>query len=308
MGRGVRTPLALFGALCLLMLPNLGRSEPALVLPKARDGLFCDLATNGQVRVAVGERGHIFTAPIGDSHFEQTPCPVDEFLTAVAYDGQGHFWVTGHDQLLLRGDKTGRQWEVIRKEIDPGYPLFDLAFLPSGQGVAVGAFGQILYTPDAGVTWSPIALDDIDPHLYQVTIGPADTFYLAGEFGSLLRIDAQGKITHQLDTGSEATFFGVAVQDEQHLTVYGLRGFILRTEDGLHFTRQDAPVKATFYNHLTVNNTLWLVGDNGILYSPDTGEQRSAGEERGLVITSGKSVDSHELLLTTTSGIRAYAL
>ena len=63
------------------------------------------------------------------------------------------FWVSGTDEMLAKSDDGGKSWRVTHQKID-GDILLGVHFLDKHAGYAAGTNGLILWTKDAGETWS----------------------------------------------------------------------------------------------------------------------------------------------------------
>lgn len=107
-------------------------------------------------------------------------------------------------------------------------PLFDVWFSDARNGYAVGAFNMLLVTEDGGDHWTP-RMEFTDnrrgAHLYAVcgTPGPDGDVYIAGEIGTLMRLDrASGRFV-SIPTPYDGTYFALAV-DGDSVVVAGLRG------------------------------------------------------------------------------------
>lgn len=163
----------------------------------------------------------------------------------------------------LGDEHSARQLQRLGEE-GPDKPFFDLLFSDERTGWAVGAYGLAFATQDGGAHWHPISHRLDNPrslHLYalaRLTPGSAsppdatgrDTLLVAGEQGLILRGPApQASERHaaqaspaeaapaprRLDrqpSGYKGSLFGLLATPGGALLAYGLRGSLLRSEDG----------------------------------------------------------------------------
>jgi photosystem II stability/assembly factor-like uncharacterized protein len=153
----------------------------------------------------------------------------------------------------------------------------------SGLAVAVGGFGTVLISNDAGETWNSVLLDweslneeGLEAHLYDVEITPQGEIFVTGEFGLVLsstdggstwQTRAQGYAVGQdgvmlrsrdggqnwqrLDTGSRGNMLDVWASPEQEVVVVGIRS-LLRSSDGgdTWMAASDRSIERSWYQAL----------------------------------------------------------
>lgn len=229
------------------------------------------VALAGKRLVAVGLRGLVIVSDDQGSSWHQVTVPVQSDLTAVYFVSPQTGWITGHDGLILRSDDGGNSWRrqldgrmaaqsfkaFYQQRVDTGeqglqpwlaeiersygqgptLPYLDVLFDDPEHGYAVGSFGSIAMTSDGGQTWQP-GFEHIDnPGLLNLNalrkIGQA--IYIAGEQGSIFRLNRASQRFERLETGYSGSFFGLNGNDE-HLLAFGLRGAVYRSNDaGQHW-------------------------------------------------------------------------
>ena len=128
----------------------------------APQSLILDVAQTAQRGVAVGERGHVLVSASRRDWKQVEGVPTRATLTAVTAVGE-RVWAVGHDTTILRSMDGGLSWRVQHQQIwnldasmaDPrfGAPLLDVLFLDEDNGIAIGAYGMMLRTSDAGQNW-----------------------------------------------------------------------------------------------------------------------------------------------------------
>jgi photosystem II stability/assembly factor-like uncharacterized protein len=220
--------------------------------------------------VAVGERGTVLLSDDGGRNWRQARVvPVSVALTAVQFTSPSEGWAVGHMGVVLHTQDGGVTWKrrldgiqaaalvlAHAREAAPGpgrkdepgaavksamrlvadgpdKPFLNLTKLSSGEILIVGAYGLALVTRDAGLTWTS-AVDRFENpkalHLYGLA-RQGDITYAAGEQGLFLRSRPDGGFA-KLATPYPGTFFGILALGSRTVLAFGLRGTILRSDDG----------------------------------------------------------------------------
>lgn len=251
----------------------LERSASASAL--AAHGPLMAVGQAGKRLVAVGERGHVLLSDDGGATWRQSSVPVSTTLTAVSFADERTGVAVGHGAVILRTQDGGATWtkvldgraiaqrvlgsvdrndtgaleEARRLVADgPDKPLLDVRFADAKRALAVGAYGLVLATEDAGATWT--TLTDSAPakdkrHLYAAMPVNAG-WYLAGEQGALYRSEDAGRTFARLKSPYQGSFFGLLSSPAGELIAYGLRGNAYRTTDaGASWERVAVPTKAS---------------------------------------------------------------
>lgn len=112
-------------------------------------------------------------------------------------------------------------------------PLFSINFINDSLGFAVGAYGMILRTHDAGETWAVWMTHVDNPqelHLYTI-LETNGAIYLAGEQGFLARSLDGGENFTRLETGFAGSFFTLAADKTGTLYAGGLQGQLITSGD-----------------------------------------------------------------------------
>ena len=178
--------------------------------------------------------------------------------------------------------------------IDDGVttPLLDVWFESVRNGFALGAYGVLLQTTDAGTTWNLVSgqLENPDRyHLYGIARSVSGTLLTAGEAGTLFRSLDDSGTWERLEAPYQGSFFGVVAAHDGSLLVFGLRGNVLRSVDeGATWLSVDTGDQRTLLAGITqADGTIVLVGSAGaVLESHDHGASFQA------VTTSGNRVYS----------------
>lgn len=159
----------------------------------------------------------------------------------------------------------------------PSRPLLSVWFRNAGCGWAVGAYGQIVRTSDAGKHWESLAVNVPNPDgLHFNSIGPGmdGTLLMAGEGGRVYRSTDSGDSWRVFDTGYKGQLYGVLEPVAGTLVAYGFGGRVLRSVDrGAHW--QELPQlgrKALVGGAVLHDATILLAARDGALFrSTDLG-------------------------------------
>lgn len=229
-----------------------------------------DIVNTGKQLVAVGDSGLIILSDDQGSTWSQVQVPVSVDLNAVYFSDDLQGWVVGHGAAILHsgdGGKTwskqldGRQLEAVFNDYfkgasglepkqaekylsaisamtRPGPDQFFMGvwFDKTGtNGFAVGPFGLIVGTRDAGKTWQPWNTRiDNDGLLHLTAIEEvAGRLYITGERGHVWSLDVSTNRFSVAETGYEGTLFGITGTREA-LLAFGLRGHVFRSTDEGH--------------------------------------------------------------------------
>lgn len=288
-------------SLCMTPVASLAQDEdaaarPSVIAPLAERSLLLDLAWAGERAIAVGERGHVLYSDDKGLSWTQVQVPASATLTAVYFSDAQHGWAVGHDEVVLRTEDGGLNWERSHFNPEVGQPLLDVWFADANRGLAVGAYGAILSSEDGGRNWSPLpfepqpleevpdepvedAYDDgydmgFDFHLNAIARGPGSRLYLGAEAGRLFRSDDDGATWRELPSPYDGSFYGLLPLEGDALLAFGLRGNVFRSEDGGEsWTQVDSGTVALLGGAIRpVPGTVVIAGLTGVmLVSTDDG-------------------------------------
>ncbi len=235
--------------------------QPAAASALAARATVNGLAAAGKRLVAAGQRGHIVYSDDGGGSWRQAGVPVSSDLVAIQFPTPQHGWAVGHDGVVLHSTDAGATWKlqldgrVIAMQLKSAYDrdgvapqlqaaarrliaqgadqsLLDVWFDSENSGFVVGAFGLVFHTEDGGATWQPW-MDRVENpnglHLNAIRrIGVVTV--IAGEQGTLLKLNADRSRFEALATPYQGSYFGVTGSDGV-LLAYGLRGNAYRSID-----------------------------------------------------------------------------
>lgn len=303
------------------------------------------VANLGQSFVAVGMRGLIIRSDDHGRTWTQASVPVQSDLLAVQFPTDQQGWAVGHDGVVLHSEDGGRTWakqldgrqaahtlvDYYQKRIDagerelqtyvdqltmnfqagPSLPFLGVWFDDPENGYAVGAFGTLVSTRDAGKHWQP-ALEQIDNpeslHLNGIKrIGAY--LYIVAERGHVFRWDGKKQRFEAFDTGYAGGLFGIAGNARQ-LMVYGLGGkAFISNDQGQSWQPLENASNSTLTGstYLPAQARFVLVNSAGQILSLEQGSAtlRPFLPSAHTLLTSVTDAGDGELITTGLSGIQA---
>lgn len=155
-----------------------------------------------------------------------------------------------------------------KKMIPPSvYLIQDGAFADNQKGAIVGGGGSILFTEDAGVSWSPAALSRESRSLLNSVYFVNDRDgWAVGSSGIIFQTINGGKYWRLQESGTNVSLKDVYFTDNARGWAIGEEGTILRTLTGGNLWRE---VSSKSRNNLEdiqfVGDTGWVVGFGGTL-------------------------------------------
>lgn len=240
---------------------------------------FNVLTTSAAGLVAAGELGHLLVSKDQGQTWESAKTSHNRLalINQVAFDPEGKVGVAvGHEGWILKTDDGGLNWQEVAFSEERGEPLMSVARLPSGDWVAVGAFGRALRLDAALSQVTPIDLPESvrDHHLNRI-VGSADgqRWQVVGERGLVMLTDAQWQDWQVIEPFYNGSFYGGGQLADGSWLIYGMRGNVYVSPDGAHWTRSQLPAPASFFDHAQLaDGRVILVGQGGLtLYSADSG-------------------------------------
>ena len=286
-----------------------GYSEPATqtaeVLPLSEQSLLLGFAETDQRAIVVGARGAILVSESRSDWRQLEGVPTRSTLTAVAAVGN-QAWAVGHDQVILHSVDGGLTWE--RQHAAPfsddnvddprnGAPFLGVHFVYADTGFAVGAYGLMMRTDDAGASWTPVPItaqseaeadeevvseaddswtfsdedlmleEESNPHLNGIAATSSGALFVAAERGSAYRSRDGGLTWERLQLPYDGSMFGVIGYEAEHVLLYGLRGHVFESMDfGDTWKEVNTGTELSLQGGAALNGSgAVLVGSNGLL-------------------------------------------
>ena len=275
--------------------------EQSVKAPLASRSLLLDGVTVNGLSVAVGEMGHIMLSNDNGSSWRQADVPTRTTLTGVFFLDKNLGWAVGHDQVILRTQDGGVNWQRVYDNPEAECPLLDVWFKDAQNGFAIGAYGYFLTTTDGGESWNdqPFSSKDLhsnedelvdagddfdedddaalggDFHLNHITRSASGRLYISAEAGNIYRSDDEGQSWLTLPSPYAGSFFGTLPLEDDVLLLFGLRGHLFRSEDaGESWQQVETGIKAMLTSAEQLSNgTIIITGLGGTVFiSKDGGK------------------------------------
>lgn len=285
--------LAVLGA--GLMTASIAHGDTSSPTAPSNPGLYLtSVARAGSHILAVGERGSAVLSEDDGKTWQVYPTGVSETLTAVTFLSESIGIAIGHGGNIVQTLDGGKTWSSVLRgdqlikltheavgdmsgsvasaddrsrfaayakrleESGSSEPLLSIRFISAKEGYAVGAYGMVLRTEDAGRSWKVWMTHVENPqelHLYSI-VEDKGAMLIVGEQGYVSRSTDGGLTFKKLDTGLSGSFF-TAISDGNG-TVYlaGLQGQLVSTNN----------LGESWINHPGAGNVSWIssrVDDNG---------------------------------------------
>ncbi|MFM7295275.1 MAG: WD40/YVTN/BNR-like repeat-containing protein, partial [Burkholderiales bacterium] len=182
-------------------------------------------------------------------------------LNSVYFSDANTVWAVGHDSVILKSTDQGKEWTQVHASANDRRPLMDVLFVDATHGFAVGAYGAFLETVDAGKTWTsrkaipaiakpkPSKEDrggrnarmeveddadksvDEDKHLNAIIKLGEGRLFIAGEAGTMLLSNDNGKSWERVLSPYKGSYFGAILANDGSVLALGLRGNVFRAPD-----------------------------------------------------------------------------
>lgn len=321
--------------------------QPAETMALATSSTMLAIAEGDQRAIAVGERGHILVSESRQDWRQVEGVPTRSTLTAVAAVGNSA-WAVGHDQVILHSRDGGLTWTRQRAQPfhpdnvdDPrnGAPFLDVLFLDAQRGFAVGAYGLMLRTADAGATWEEVVVaapveedaedraassndswtfseedleldEESDPHLNAIVQTGDGSLFVAAERGSAFRSTDGGESWERIQLPYEGSMFGAIGYQGRRVLVFGLRGNALETDDlGDTWREVDTGTELSLQGGSALSNGgAVIVGNDGlVLVRGESGAfQRRKFEDGGVLAAVLTIGGSGQVVLAGENGIARF--
>jgi len=147
-------------------------------------------------------------------------------------------WAVGNRGVVLHLTSKGEQVSLLPSWIEKA--LYNVDFIDSQNGIAIGQDGLIVKTNDGGKTWRQIELilplEDWRPslpHIFSLSRGSdPQKLWAAGPGGTIIYSQDGGEKWEDFSLHRDVTLNGIAFASDTHGWVVGEFGTILHTTDG----------------------------------------------------------------------------
>lgn len=193
-----------------------------------------DLNITGSEGLAVGAYGVILHSSDGGGTWAPVESPTELALFGIAVNGE-YKLIVGLQGTVLIGDAGGK-WTL--GNVGNTKRLLNVGVNSAGLAVAVGEFGTIMRSKDAGKTWEQVPIewarystDGYEPHLYAAIVHDNGEIAVAGEFGLVLW-STDGGETWEARHKGEKSLFAMHINEAGLGFAVGQEGAVIRTQDG----------------------------------------------------------------------------
>lgn len=163
----------------------------------------------------------------------------------------------------------------IQQDVGPTKPFLDIHFRNREHGFALAAYGTVLETQDGGETWEIITGRFDNPmgrHFNMLAEAKRGDLFMAGEDGMIAHSEDAGQTWEMLTSSPyHGSYFGVTVDQEERVWVYGLRGNLYVSEDyGDTWQQIPTDIRYNLNNALPLaDGRLAVVGHSGVIVLVD---------------------------------------
>jgi photosystem II stability/assembly factor-like uncharacterized protein len=237
------------------------------------DALY-DVCFDGDTGFAVGLAGTVLiTRDAGLTWQPGTPI-TDKALLGVSCSGKASIAVGQSGTIQIK--PVDGDWQEVSSGSDQR--LLSVDANDQGLAVAVGGFGAVLRSSDAGATWEPISFDweailndFLEPHIYDVAVFEDNTILLVGEFELVIR-SADGGDTWEVVNKADSSLAGIYFSDRQTGYAAGQDGKVLKTDDGgLTWQNLETPTRENLLDVWSSGSDVMITGIRTLLKSSDAG-------------------------------------
>lgn len=234
-----------------------------------------EMAIDGAIGYAVGAYGIILESKDGGMTWEPVPSPTTLALLGIAMQGDQRI-IVGQRGTVLLGKADGG-WEAVKSGTESR--LMNVALNSKGVALAVGEFGTVLRSHDAGKTWTSLALDwdrfaegGYQPHMYCARVEESGRLVVAGEFGLVLVSEDDGK-TWEAKHKSDESLFGMHILEDGTGFGVGQKGLVIKTtDDGNSWQKVDVGSDANLLGvWASKHGEVVITGIRALIRSSDTG-------------------------------------
>jgi len=280
----------------------------AQVEPLVTKSLLLDVTRGpaGQF-VAVGERGHIIHSPDGEHWTQAEHVPTRSTLTSVTAFGD-RLWAAGHDTVILTSADGGVTWTLQNFDPDRQQPIMDILFTDVSTGFAIGAYGLMLVTSDAGAHWEDRKVSDEEWHLNAIVDLGGGTLVMAGESGLAYRSTDAGETWEVIDLPYQGSMWGITMTGGDCLLTFGLRGHVQESCDqGQSWEELETGTEASLGGGVRVGDLTVLVGNSGaILERSGRGAFKVFTHPSGVDLSAVIGMDDGRLLMVGEDGVHHF--
>ncbi len=204
----------------------------------------------------------------------QVKAPDKVFLDAVARAGN-RLVAGGEHGVIITSDDDGVHW--AQAAVPVNVEITAIAFASPTQGWAVGHYGVILHTRDAGATWQ-VQLNGLQAN--QLTLAAAQAAVAASDPSPGTPL-ALRRASHFISGGADKPFLCIWARSPREAIMFGAYRLAMKTTDGgAHWTDWSLHVgdalSHNLYDVATVGNQVYIAAETGLIFRSSDGGQSFA--------------------------------
>lgn len=285
---------ALAAALAMATLSGAGAQEAGATgeqLAPVHTGIphdaVYDINITGQQGLAVGAFGTILQSADAGASWQKVDSGTEFALLGIAVNGDQRI-IVGQRGTVLVGTADGG-WEPGTSNTESR--LMQVSVNAAGLAVAVGEFGTVMRSRDAGRTWEKLTLDwmsfredGYEPHLYTVNVDDNGRVVLGGEFSYVI-VSTNGGDDWSLPLKGEKSIFAMHFQPDGTGFAVGQEGLVLKTTDmGATWAAVDTGSEANLFGVWSSRHgEVVITGQRALLRSSDGGSSWAISEDLEVV-------------------------
>jgi len=261
---------------------DLSGVEQELAKPVHRYDQLQAAAHKEQQFVVVGSAGAVLVSTDNAENWQRQELPGRPSLIDVALCADGSYVALDTARQVWVSDENAGNWQP--HPIETAEAVMALTCDPDNRYWVVGSFTTILSSEDGGESWDEMSYDE-DAQLTAIQFVDADTAYITGEFGMVLKSVDAG-VTWERVADIPGDFYPQAAyfMDTDRGWVVGLNGAIMHTADGGESWQvEGSGVSVPLYGITGVDETLYAVGENGIVLNYQAGRWETLPQEHNVL-------------------------
>ena len=294
-GRGARALLGATLGLGLLVSANgnavAEEAAASKQLAVVRSGIPHDalyaMVINGKDGMAVGAAGSLLETKDGGATWTSGTSGTDFGLFGIGIQGE-HRILVGQRGTVLLGGADGK-WTPGKSGTENR--LLNVDVNASGLAIAVGEFGTIMRSKDAGKTWEQRPIDwatfrddGYEPHIYAVDVQDNGRILIGAEFAYVI-VSEDGGETFSLAHKGEKSIFAMHMLPDGTGYAVGQEGLALKTADnGATWAELNTNSTANLFGvWASAQGEIVATGMRALLRSSDAGASFVSSEDLDVV-------------------------
>lgn len=200
---------------------------------------------------------------LGDEGWRVTPIDTFEQLETIDCRADSEVWAAGSFSSFYRSQDGGTTWEDL--SIGEDATITNLQFVDAEYGYAVGEFGMVFQTVDAGEQWAVI--EPVAEEFYPLSLHftDRDTGWVGGVLGIIFATSDGGRSWEPQETEGHAAVYGF-FESDSGVYAFGDQGSVLKLEDQVWRLQKTPPLPIHYKAGLALESgEALLVGGWGLV-------------------------------------------